>query len=316
MQRDRLATIASACAIGGLLSCGLVACTPAFASMSCTATATGSPTSTSELLSVKTTPGAKVLIVASYAGTSITHTTVSNAQGVAPWQYSVAGVVPGHTVTVAALVAKGGRQATCSTSFTRAVALPKPPSKPPLTASVKVAWWGVTVGGELPYISGTDASCFYVHVKTGGGCGTVVVSALVKGFGNYGGLAACPTGVSPPCAPDPFGTDAALSGHLTLTWQLKCTATGTLTSDSEAIDLGPSWMSIKELVSSNTRVDNDSAQLEIAADLPLGHDIGTCAGPSDLQSVEASAIALHLGSGTAAYPASDFNAAGPFAPAP
>ncbi len=314
MQRDRLTAIASACALGGLLSLNLVACAPAAAKISCTVAATGAATSTSELLTVKTTPGATVRVVATYASASITHTSVSNAQGVAPWQYSTAGVVAGHTVTVSALVQKTGQQAKCSTSFTRTTTSPKPPSKPPLSASINVAWWGVTLGAELPYTAGTDASCFSVHVKTGGGCGTVVVSALVKGFGEYGGLAACPTGSSPPCAPDPYGADAALSGSVTLTWQLKCTTTGKLTTDSATSDLGPSWMSINEFVSSSTRIDKDSAKLQIAADLPLGHDVGTCSGPSDLQSVKASAIALHLGKGTAEYPASDFKAAGPYAP--
>jgi hypothetical protein len=178
----------------------------------------------------------------------------------------------------------------------------------PLTAAVTVGWLNVTNGAQLPSVQSAlaQADCNAPHPGTAGGCGSVTVSALIRGFAGYGGTPMCSTVGYPPCDPQSY-----LTGGVTLIWSLVCTTTQNITSSSQNVTLHPGFQSPTDHVSSLTRVNNDSARLGLVADLPLGEPIGACAGPSRLRSVTVSAVRLSL-SGGHRYPRSTFTASGPF----
>jgi hypothetical protein len=178
----------------------------------------------------------------------------------------------------------------------------------PLTAAVTVGFVNATNGAQLPYVQGAPGQmdCSTPHPGTGEGCGTVSVSALISGFGGYGGTPKCSTVGYPTCDPGSY-----LTGEASVSWSLVCSTTHVVTTDSAKLTLAPGFQAQNDHVSGLTRVSDDSAQLGLTADLPLGADIAACSGPSALRSVTVSNVALRLAGGNR-YPRSTFMAAGPF----
>ena len=166
-----------------------------------------------------------------------------------------------------------------------------PSQAKPLHAAITVSWLSASSGTQLPYYAGAPGSvdCATAHPGTGEGCGSVAVAALITGLAG----------------------DGRLTGQVTLTWSLVCKSTEAVTTGSATVPLSPAFQSQQDHVSPQTRLDNDTARLALAADLPLGDAIAACTGPSTLKSVTASAVKLHLVRGTS-YPSPAFTASGPF----
>ncbi len=294
-------------AAGGMLTTGLSACSANTVALACTAIA-GNPTpaqNATETITIKTLAGAKVATKAAFkAVTKIRPDVTADSTGIAKVNYAVAMAVPGYPVKVTVNVKKAGRTGTCTTTFVpkRAVTLPKPPLK----AAISVSW---NLPAQMPF--GYSGACSTnPHPRTGGNCGTVFVSALISGFSTYGGVPTCPSGNPSDCVNSNL---AALTGSVALSWALTCPATQNTSSHSDVmVGLGNEWMSYKNTVSGLTRIDADSARLEIAADMPFIADVAGCTVSPTLESVSVSNVALHLAGST--YPTSNFSAAGPFTP--
>jgi hypothetical protein len=292
-------------AVGGLLSAGLSACAPAPAPLACSAqpsTSTPGP-NTTEIISIKTAPGAKVLTVASYRSTKPIRIVTANGAGTTSVAYPVGTAPAGTPVKITVAVAKNGANGNCSTTFTpKRVA-----STAPLRAAISYHY---VVPNPLP---SDPSACSSFHPGQSG-CGSVIINALISGFGAYGGIPTCPTGNPVDCASQ---DGASLSGQAELSWAITCpgATSGTTSSPSDAaVNLGPGYRSNFHEVTPYTRVDNDTAQLSVVADLPFGPDITNCPSGPRLESLSASNVTLQLIGG--GYPTTAFSAAGPFVSTP
>ena len=295
---------------GVLLTAGLAACTPSTATataLKCTALATpASPTQNAiATITVKSAAGVTVVTTAAYRAATEKQISFTNASGVASVKYRVGAAEVGYPVKVTVKLSKGVQKGSCAASFTPAAIVVKPPKPSPLSATITPRWENVSSGMSL---AGSPATCLDIHVRTGGGCGTFAVSALITGFSSYGGIPACPASHNG-CYFDP---GPLLTGQVSFSWKVSCDSTGVVSEhDGQILALGPEWNGHNAVVNSFTRVTDDSAQLEIALDMPFQADVNNCSGSSTLVSVTASDIMLHLPSG-GTLPAADFTSAGPF----
>ena len=197
-------------------------------------------------------------------------------------------------VTIA--VAKNGANGNCSTSFTPT----RPTSTAPLTATISTKF---QVPDPLPFGNG---ACATAHPGNSI-CGDIIVTALIKGFSNYGGVPACPSADPTSCVSNP----AVLTGRLSLSWAISCPATQTTGNEQDvAVYLNPEFQSYDYFVGPITRVDADTARVEITADLPFGTEVSACSVAPHLETLTATNITLQLKGGT--FPTSHFAAAGPY----
>jgi hypothetical protein len=288
-------------AVGGLLSAGLSACSPAPAPLACAAqpSSTAPGPNTTEIISVTTTPGAKVLTVASYRSAMPVRIATANGVGTASVSYPVGTPAPGYPVKIIVAVAKNGANGNCSTTFTpRRVA-----STAPLTAALSYHY---VVPRQLP----SDPSVCNSSHPGQSGCGAVIITALISGFSAHGGIPTCSTGPPVACASQ---DGASLSGQLSLAWTITCPADQTSSTRNDVpVNLGPGYRSNFHEVTPYTRVDNDTAQLSVVADLPP--EIANCTSGPRLDSLSASNVTLQLIGG--GYPTSNFSAPGPFISTP
>jgi hypothetical protein len=249
---------------------------------------------TTETVTINTAAGAKVLTQAAFATPNPFRTTTADGTGVARVRYPVAASATGRRVVVTIAVAKNGSNGNCSTTFA-----PKP--KPSLHAALISVQW---VLPPLPHGSG---ACGAGHTSD---CGTVTTSVLVTGFSQFGG--------TPTCANSDVNTcqnfaGAVLSGQLSLAWTISCPATGlTDTRDDVPVRLVPESGRFNAKVTPVTRVNADSARVEIAADLPLGDEYASCSQTPSLLSLNATNVAFSLIGG--GFPTAYFNTVGPFTP--
>ena len=259
------------------------------------------PTHT-ETISISTAPGAKVLAVAALPGSKPFRVATANPSGLAKVAYHVGNGASGSPVKVTIAVAKNGANGNCSTTFT-----PKrSTSSAPLTATISAQF---QVPDPLPFGAG---ACATAHPGNSI-CGDIVVTALIKGFSNYGGVPDCPNGDPTSCVSNP----AVLSGQLNLSWAISCPANGnspgTTGNESDVpVFLNPEFQSYGYFVGPITRVDADTASLQLSADLPFGKEVAGCSVAPHLETVTATDITLELQGG--GFPTSHFSAAGPFSP--
>jgi hypothetical protein len=133
-----------ACAAVGLLSiAGITACNPTPPRLACVATASQpNPLQNStETIAVKTSAGARVLVVAAYQTTKTSRLVTANSVGRATAVYSVGQATLNYPVKVTVLAVKGALTAGCGTSFTpAAIATPKVTVTTALDKSIRVAW--------------------------------------------------------------------------------------------------------------------------------------------------------------------------------
>jgi hypothetical protein len=290
-------------AVGGLLSAGLSACSPAPAPLACAAqpSSTAPGPNTTEIISIRTMPGAKVLTVATYLSAKPIRIATANDAGIARVLYPVGTAAPGYPVKVTVAVAKNGANGNCSTAFT-----PKRVgSTAPLTAALSYHY---VVPRPLP----SDPSVCTSLRPGQSGCGAVIITALISGFSAHGGIPACPTGNPVGCANQ---DGAALRGQLSLAWTISCPADQTSSTRNDVpVSLGPGYQSNSPKVTPYTRVDNDTAKLSVVADLPFGPEMANCPSGARLDSLSASNVTLQLIGG--GYPTSNFSAPGPFISTP
>jgi hypothetical protein len=182
----------------------------------------------------------------------------------------------------------------------------KPVTKPvpakPLTGKITVSWLGKGVSDQLEK---TDHTCYSYAPGIGAGCGSVVVSVLIAGFSQYGGVPTC-EGQGCYDAQGP-----GIGGTLRLYWLLSCDENGDHYEHTQTVDLGPEWHSSNSNVTGVTRVNADSARLEIAADVPAQADVEACPSQLTILDESASLVAVQLQKGTRS-PAATFVAGGPF----
>jgi hypothetical protein len=290
--RARLALLA----VAALSSTGLTACASAPQQLACSAQPSSltPAANTTETITINTAAGAKVLTQAAFATPNPFRTTTADGTGVARVSYPVGTSAAGHPVKVTVAAAKNGANGSCSTTFT-----PKP--RPTLHAAfISVKW----VLPPLPHGSG---ACAAGHTSD---CGRVTTSVLVSGFSQFGG--------TPTCANSDVNTcrnfaGAVLSGQLSLAWTISCPTTGlTVTRNDVPVRLVPEPGAFNYKVTPVTRVNADSARVEIAADLPFGDDVAGCSQTPSLLSLNATNVAFRLIGG--GYPTAYFSAVGPFAP--
>jgi hypothetical protein len=305
--RSSLKATAGLFAAGALLPIGLTACTAPTTPLSCTAVAaTPSPAQNSvETITIKTAAGAVAATKAVFktpSGTGDTAITTAgfspvNGRGVGKVTYQVGSTAANSPVTVNILVAKAGKAAKCQTTFT---------PKKALQAAIVPSWAGLGLGSTLP------SSCSTPHGDNG--CGSLNLDVTVSGFSAYGGIPACPAGslYSAGCETPTWRQN--LTGTVAVAWTLTCSTDGQTKSGSAVVDvLGPYPGYGANVVNSDNRVNADTVHLVAVAGLPLQADAAQpCAGTRTLDSVTASAIALHLQGPSTPFPTSNFSAAGPF----
>ena len=275
----------------GLLSAGLVACAPNPHPLACAAApSVSSPgPNTVDTISVKTAPGANVLTVAAFPAGKAFRTATANAAGLAKVAYPAGTAAGGRRVEVTVAVAKSGFNGACSTGF-----IPKAAPRP-LTAAIT---WNVQTPSPLPSGSGACSA------PNAAQCGTVVVTALIHGFSAYGGTPTC-SSADPSSCKDYNG--AVLSGQLELSWAISCSGMTSSHSDVQTA-LRPLDNSSSYKVTPVTRINADTAELKLTADLPFGPDVASCSQAPTLQSVTVSNVTLQLQGG--GYPTSNFASAG------
>jgi hypothetical protein len=324
VSRDQLKNPFKVLSVGalavGLATAGLSACSPAPQTLACTTivsvvqSSTGLPTG---VVTVKTAPGAKVLVVANYISFSVSRKLTTNATGLTHATFDLSLPFPGKKIDVAAVGIKGNRSGACSAAFTKTTGTTEsnqPGTKPtPSLKSTVQADWLIPAGNQLPYNTHSpDGSCSTPRPGTGDTCGTVVFNSTVTGFKAFGGTPTCADGTN--TCPPPYSTEAHLTGTATLSWTLSCTVNGvtTLNKGSATRELTNAWQSSLSYVSPQTRVDSDTAKLRLVTDLPFASDIAKCAGPSTLVSVSATGIQTHLEHSATTYPEANFISAGPY----
>jgi hypothetical protein len=313
--KNRVKVMAVGVAAVGLASAGLGACSPPPTSLSCT-TITSVAKNSTGIVTVKTLPGANVLTVANYGGaSSAIRKSVTDSSGVTQAKFDLTRKVPGNKIDVAVSAVKGSKAGLCSATFKKATGTTtssQPGTGAALTATNTVSWLPTTDWQTLPYNTASPSdSCFNTRPGTGAGCGSVVVSTLIKGFSGFGGTPACSDG-STTCT-EPSGSEAFLSGTLELNWTVTCDATGVKRTHNDVVTkLGPAWQSSEQYVSPATAQSRDAALLKVTADLPLGDDVVACAGPSTLNSVSADALSLQLNPAKSKYPTWDFASGGSY----
>jgi hypothetical protein len=159
----------------------------------------------------------------------------------------------------------------------------------------------------LPPLPHGSGACSAGHTSD---CGTVTASLLISGFSQYGGTPTCSSSDVNTCQ---NFAGAILSGQLSLAWTISCPATHTTdTRNDVPLSLVAEPGSFNYKVTPVTRVNADSARVEIAADLPLGDDVASCSQTPSLLSLNATNAAFRLTGG--GYPTTFFNIVGPGAP--
>jgi hypothetical protein len=218
----------------------------------------------------------------------------ADALGVAKVAYPMGTAGDGHPVVLTVAVAKNGVNGDCRTSFTPKSAVP---GAKKLTAVITSQ---SQVPVALPFGVG---ACSPPNTS---GCGSVVVTALIKGFSAFGGTPTC-AGTNPSACKDYNG--AVLSGQLALSWAISCPATSTTsTRDDVQTVLRPLAGSRSYKVTPVTRVNADSARLQLTADLPFAAEVAGCTVAPRLESLTITNVTLRLIGG--GYPTSYFAAAG------
>lgn len=287
----RLALLAAA----GLLGTGLTGCDSNPRPLACAAQLSSvTPAANSmETVTIKTAAGAKVLTKAAYATADPFRTTVADDTGTARVTYPVGTSAAAQPVTVTIGVTKKGANGSCSNTFT-------PLAQPSLHASfISIRW-------TLPSLPHGAGACTGAHASD---CGTFFTSVLVTGFSQFGGTPTCSNSNVNTCR-DFAG--AVLSGQLSLSFAVSCPATKTTDSRSDVpVSLVPEPGSFNYKVTPVTRIDADSARVEIAANLPISADVASCSRTPALLSLSASNLTFRLIGG--GYPTAYFSA-GPFGP--
>jgi hypothetical protein len=281
-------------AAAGLLSAGLTACTSPKQLTACTAQLS-SPTpvaGSTQTVTIKTAPGATVVAQAPNPTGNPYRTTTADAFGIARVSYVVGAPTPGQAVMVTIGVKKNGVPGSCSNGF-----VPQP--KPTLHAASFAVRWVVPA---LPHGAG---ACGPGHTSA---CGTIFASVLVSGFSQFGGTPTCANSDVNTCRNDP---GAVLSGQLSLSFAVSCPATRTTDTRSDVpVQLAPEPGAFNYKVTPVTRVDADTARVELSADLPIAGDVASCSRTPTLLQLNVTNLAFRLIGG--GYPTAYFNTVGPF----